>query len=96
MIRKYGLVNAPVGAQGMQGDLGPTGPTGPQGIRGPGGSRGQQGDVGPTGPSGVLSPEVENKIKYLESRIFKLEKMILLSSSTSSTSSAPLPNVISH
>lgn len=93
MIRKYGLVNAPVGAQGLQGDVGPTGPTGPQGIRGPGGSRGQQGDVGPTGPAGGLTPELDNKIKSLESRIYKLEKMILLSSSSTST---PLPNVINQ
>lgn len=80
MIRKYGLVNAPVGAQGIQGEVGQTGPTGPQGIRGPGGSRGQQGD---TGPAGVLSAELETKIKSLESRICKLEKMILSSSTTS-------------
>ena len=90
MIRKYGLVNAPVGAQGPQGDIGPTGPIGPTGMRGPGGSRGLTGEVGPTGPAAALSPEIELKIKSLEARILKLEKIMILSSSSSN----PLPNVI--
>jgi len=87
MIRKYGLINAPVGAQGPQGDIGPVGPTGPTGLRGPGGSRGPigpTGEVGPTGPAAALSPEIELKIKSLEARIFKLEKIMILSSSSSS------------
>lgn len=86
MIRKYGLINAPVGAQGPQGDIGPTGPVGPTGMRGPGGSRGPTGEVGPTGPAAALSPEIEFKIKSLEARILKLEKIL--------SSSNPLPNVI--
>jgi len=95
MIRKYGMIDpAPgrPGAQGPQGIEGPVGPTGPQGIRGPGGSQGYKGDVGPTGPSGDgINPDVDNRIKSLETRIFKLEKLFLASSSTN-----PLPNVISQ
>ncbi len=98
MIRKYGLVNplpgAP-GATGPEGPTGPQGPVGPQGIRGPGGSQGYRGDPGPagppgpTGPAGELSAEVDNRIKLLESRVLKLEKLIL-----STSSSNPLPPTI--
>jgi hypothetical protein len=93
MLRKYGLVNPPQGVQGVQGQQGDIGPTGPQGIRGPGGSRGAPGDNGPTGPTGPsgISPELDIKIKSLEARVFKLEKLLLLQNSSSSV---PLPNVI--
>jgi len=100
MIRKYGLVNAPQGVQGPQGIQGDIGPTGPQGLRGAGGSRGPVGLDGPTGPSG-LSPDLDIKIKSLESRVFKLEKLLLLQNSSSSASfplgkdsNTPLPNTI--
>ena len=97
MIRKYGMIDPAPGKSGAQGPMGiqgPTGAQGPQGIRGPGGSQGYKGDVGPTGPSGdVMSPELDNRIKSLESRIYKLEKLYL--SSSSSSSSNPLPKVIS-
>lgn len=76
MIRKYGLINAPVGVQGEIGPTGLTGPTGPTGMRGPGGSRGPVGDIGPTGPVGRFPVELENKIKSLEDRLLILEKMI--------------------
>lgn len=89
MIRKYGIVNSAPGPQGPQGDIGPTGP---QGVRGSVGSRGPPGDIGPTGPAGGLTPDIEIKIKSLEARVYKLEKLLLMSSS--SLSSAPLPNVI--
>lgn len=95
MIRKYGIVNpAPgkSGDQGPTGPIGPVGPVGPQGIRGPGGSQGYKGDqgpVGPTGPAGDLSPAVNERITALETRILKLEKLLL-----SQSSSNPLPNVI--
>lgn len=94
MIRKYGLVNPPQGVQGPQGQQGDIGPTGPQGLRGPGGSRGPIGAEGPTGPAGpsVISPELEIKIKSLEARVFKLEKLLL--TQNLSSSSAPLPGVI--
>lgn len=98
MIRKYGMIDpAPgkQGAQGPMGPMGPMGPTGPQGARGPGGSQGYKGDIGPTGPTGpagdVMSPELDNRIKSLESRIFKLEKLFLASSSSN-----PLPSVINQ
>lgn len=99
MIRKYGIVNpkngspGAVGSKGPTGSQGPTGPQGLQGIRGPGGSQGYRGDTGPVGPTGPagsgVSADLENKIKALESRVFKLEKLLLASSS-----SVPLPNVI--
>ena len=99
MIRKYGMIDPAPGRPGVPGPIGPIGPTGPQGlqgIRGPGGSQGYKGDVGPTGPPGpsgdVMSAELENRIKSLETRIFKLEKLFL----SSSTSSNPLPNVINQ
>lgn len=97
MIRKYGMIDPAPGKTGAPGPTGPQGqmgPQGPQGIRGPGGSQGYKGDVGPTGPPGPpcdqMSAELDNRIKSLETRIFKLEKLFL-----SSTTTNPLPNVIS-
>jgi hypothetical protein len=98
MIRKYGMIDPAPGRPGAQGPMGlpgPVGPVGPQGIRGPGGSQGYKGDLGPTGPTGpsgnAMTPELDNRIKALESRIYKLEKLYL-----SSSSSNPLPSVINQ
>lgn len=101
MIRKYGMIDPAPGRTGPVGPMGPTGPQGLQGIRGPGGSQGYKGDIGPTGPTGpsgptgppgdVMNTELDNRIKSLESRIFKLEKLFLASSTSN-----PLPNVINQ
>jgi hypothetical protein len=95
MIRKYGMIDPAPGRSGPIGPIGPTGPQGIQGIRGPGGSQGYKGDMGPTGPPGppgdAMNPDLDNRIKSLETRIFKLEKLFLASSSSN-----PLPNVINQ